>query len=378
MAPGPGARRRSSAAAASSKWEGCKPIVVFVEVFRLLVVVLGAVGGLQVGEHVHHTGWAPLAGVFLGAGITYVAGGVVGRVVDHGIADALDRLRRVPATEVLAAAVVGTGGLLLGTVASVPVLALVHSPLVLPVAGAVTWILCALGVRLGAAKGRDVARAAGIAHLLDPRMDRPVGASVVVDTSGVLDRTMAAVGRAGLLTQGLSVPRFVMDEVRQLADSPDPATSRRARRGLEALAALREAGVTVAVLADDPVVASAGDRATAARVVAVAQRIGGRVLTASSAVVAAASEAGVAVVDLRALTGELLPDHPVGERLTVDLVRPGRLPQQAVGYLPDGDMVVVNDAADLVGANNVPVTVAGSRRTTQGQLLFARLADRAG
>lgn len=345
--------------------------MVFVEIFRLLVVVLGAVAGLQVGEHVQRTGWTPLVGVFLGAGITYVLGGAVGRIVDHQMGRAVVRLRSVPAAEVLAAAVVGTAGLLLGLVAGLPVLALVHSPIVLPAVGALAWVLCMLGIRLGATKGRDVARAAGIAHLLDPRMDRRLGGALVADTSAVLDRHLMVLGRAGLIGEGLTVPRFVVDEVRMLADSPDPATSRRARRGLEGLASMRDAGLTVNVVADEPEVAAV------ARVVEVARRLGGRVVTCSPGVVDAALAADVAVVDLRALGADLVSDHPVGERLVVDLVRAGRLPRQAVGYLPDGDMVVVNDAEGLVGRQGVPVVVSGSRRTSQGQLVFAHLASAA-
>lgn len=348
--------------------------MVFVEVFRLLVVVVGAVAGLQVGEHVHRSGWAPVAGVFLGAAITYVVGGTVGRVIDHGITGALARVRTIPAAEVLAAAVVGTAGLLLGLVLALPALALVHSTLVLPAAGVLGWVLCMLGVRVGAAKGRDVARAAGIAHLLDPRGDRQPGGTLVADTSAVMDRHLAVLGRAGLLPDGLTVPRFVIDEVRQLAEGPDHATSRRARLGLERLASLREAGVAVTVVADEPdETGTTGDRA-----VSVARRMAGRVATCTPAVVDAAGAAGVPAVDLRAMTADLMPDHPVGERLTVDLVRPGRLPRQAVGYLPDGDMVVVNDAEGLVGRSDVAVTVAGSRRTSQGQLVFAHVVASAG
>lgn len=339
--------------------------MVFVEVFRLLLVVLGAVAGLQAGEHVHRTGWTPLIGVFLGAGVTYVLGGAAGRLLDHQMTGALARLRAVPAAEVLAAAVVGTAGLLLGLVLALPVLALVHSPVVLPAAAALAWVLCMLGIRIGAVKGRDVARAAGIAHLLDPRLDRHLGGTLVADTSAVLDRHLMVLGQAGLVGDGITVPRFVVDEVRQLADSPDPATSRRARRGLDGLASMREGGITVSVVADEP--AGAG----AERVVEVARRLGGRVVTCSGAVADAADAAGVPAVDLRTLGAELLPDHPVGERLVIDLVRPGRLPRQAVGYLPDGDMVVVNEAEALVGRHGVPVVVSGSRRTSQGQLVFA-------
>jgi uncharacterized protein YacL len=72
---------------------------------------------------------------------------------------------------------------------------------------------------------------------------------------------------------------------------------------------------------------------------------------------------------------ELSPDHPPGERLVIDLVKSGRQPRQAVGYLPEGDMVVVNDASHLVGRSQVEVTVSSARQTSQGFLVFAALVD---
>ncbi len=61
---------------------------------------------------------------------------------------------------------------------------------------------------------------------------------------------------------------------------------------------------------------------------------------------------GVAVVDLREVAHGLSPDHLPGERLEVELIKEGRQPRQAIGYLPDGDMVVVNDATHLVGSGH--------------------------
>jgi len=58
----------------------------------------------------------------------------------------------------------------------------------------------------------------------------------------------------------------------------------------------------------------------------------------------------------------------------IALVKEGRQPRQAIGYLPDGDMVVVNDAIHLVGTDQVAVEVLSTRPTNQGVLVFARLA----
>jgi uncharacterized protein YacL len=71
----------------------------------------------------------------------------------------------------------------------------------------------------------------------------------------------------------------------------------------------------------------------------------------------------------------LAPEHLPGERFTVELVKEGRQPRQAVGYLPDGDMVVVNDATHLIDAGPVEATVLSTRPTSQGILVFAKLSS---
>ena len=66
-------------------------------------------------------------------------------------------------------------------------------------------------------------------------------------------------------------------------------------------------------------------------------------------------------------------DHLPGERFEVELIREGRQPRQAIGYLPDGDMVVVNDATHLVDQGLVDVTVLSTRPTSQGIMVFAKV-----
>ncbi len=343
--------------------------MIFVEGFRLLLVIAGALIGLTVGNHVDRFGAAPVIGVLLGAAVAYVVGGVGGRLIDRGLRGAVGELRRLPASEVFAAAVLGSTGLLLGLVAALPLVALVHSSIDYPLVAALAWVLCALGVRLGSVKGRDLSRALGLTRLLEPPGQRIPAGSLVLDTSAVLHRQLLVLGTHGLLPGGLVVPRFVAEEVQALAEGPDPVSARRARRGLEALQALEAAGVAVHLSEETlPEVDGVGPRT-----LELARRSGGRLGTCSAALADAARALQVEVLDLRRLAAELAPDHPAGERLRVDLVRPGRQPRQAVGYLPEGDMVVVNDAAHLVGREAVEVVVSSTRHTSQGLLVFAHL-----
>jgi len=345
--------------------------VIFVEVFRLLLVIAGTIGGLTVGNEIGRNSTAPVVGITLGALASYLLGGIIGRLIDRGLRGAVVQLRATPASAVFAGSVVGTTGLLLGLVAGLPVVALVHSSIDYPLVAAFAWVLCAAGVRIGVAKGQEIVRAAGMTHLLDRPAEPPPGTALLVDASAVMDRYLMVLGRSGLLAGGIVLPRFVADEVRALSHSPDPVTSRRAHRGLEAIEALQAGGVSVWLDEDEvPEFEDSGDR-----VLALAHRLHVRLGTCSAALAQRAEAAEVDVVDLRRLTTELSPDHPSGEHLVIDLVKEGRQPRQAVGYLPDGDMVVVNDASHLVGQGDIEVVVDSARQTSQGLLVFAQLFE---
>lgn len=344
--------------------------MIFVEVLRLLLVVAGVIGGLHVGNEVGKNTTAPVIGVTLGALITYVVGGVLGRGIRRWMRRGVAGLRRMPPGEVFAGSVVGTTGLLLGLVAGFPVIALVHSSIDYPLVAAFAWILCAFGVQLGVSKGREIIRAAGLSHLVDRPAEPLSSSAFVIDSSAVMDRYLLVLGKAGLLSGGILVPRFVVDEVRTLAAGPDPVSSRRARRGLEALEALRDSGVDVLTSEDE----MPQFDETVEKVLALAHKLHVRLATCSSELAKRALDEGIESIDLRRLPAELTPDHPAGEHLVVDLVKEGSQPRQAVGYLPDGDMVVVNDASHLVGRSQVEVVVSSARQTTQGLLVFARLS----
>jgi uncharacterized protein YacL len=68
----------------------------------------------------------------------------------------------------------------------------------------------------------------------------------------------------------------------------------------------------------------------------------------------------------------LKPTVNVGDRLRLVLVRGGKEDHQGVGYLPDGTMIVVNNAAPKIG-QAVVVTVISTLQTNAGTMVFAEL-----
>ncbi|MHB8289060.1 MAG: PIN domain-containing protein [Acidimicrobiales bacterium] len=343
--------------------------VVFVEGFRLLVVLIGVIAGLQIGREISVTSIAPVIGATLGAFVTYVAGGVVGRTLDRGIGVVTRKLRDVPPAEVFAASLTGALGLLVALVAGLPLLGLVHSPIDYPSLAALCWVMAVLAARFGASKGEQFVETLNLSRRLSQRTEVPSGESALLDSSALMDKYLLILGRAGLLPRSLVLPQFVLDQVETIAAGPDPVSSRRAKRGLESLDALRMEGIEVRIAVEEvPEVEGVNEK-----VAVLAERLGTRLITCSGEVASIVEKHGSPVLDLRRLSSSLSPEHLPGEHLTVDLVRPGRQSRQAIGYLPDGDMVVVNDADHAIGQNGVQVVVASTRQTTQGVLVFASL-----
>ena len=345
--------------------------MIFVEGVRLIVVLLGALVGYEIGRR---TAGAPssdaIVGLMIGAAVSYVVGGVVGRILDKGLQRGVRLFRNSPPGEIFAATMISTSGMILGLIVGMAVVAVLRTPYALVLTAGLVWIMAAFGWRLGMVKGRQIVAAAGLSRILSPASRPLPGQALLVDGTAVVDRSLLILGRNGLLPAGLVVPQFVIDHVTVMGESPDPVSSRRARRGLEALEALRELGVSVDIAHDE--VPEVDDPNT--KLLTVARRTGLRIGTCSTVVLDAAEAWDLRVVNLHALTTELAPDHVPGERMTVTLVKEGRQARQAVGYLPDGDMVVVNDASHLIDEGPVRIMVLSTRPTSQGIMVFAKLA----
>ncbi|HZU72323.1 MAG TPA: PIN domain-containing protein [Acidimicrobiales bacterium] len=342
---------------------------MFVEITRLLIVL----ATMALGGVIGHRAGSPnpaLAGAVLGACFGYVIGGIGARLVRAGLNLAQKRLEETAPARFLAGLLgaAAVGGL--GAVLGLPALLGLPRTVALPVFLLLVWLGAAGGYGLAASKSVELLAMAGLSTrpLVRATPYGGEGDAVLVDTSAVIDGRLLPLARSGFLTGPLLVPCFVVDEVQLIADSADPARRRRGRRGLEILEALRHLHVPVHVLEDEMVEVEAVD----AKLVALARRLRVGLLTLDHALQKVAELQGVRCPNLDGLAEGLRPSYVAGEPLRLMIERPGREPGQGVGFLEDGSMVVVADAAGHVGTQ-VAVRVTGQVQTSMGRMLFASL-----
>src|SRR5436853_2990882 len=195
---------------------------------------------------------------------------------------------------------------------------------------------------------------------------------LVVDTNVIIDGRIAELCATGFLSRSLIVPRFILDELQTLADSHDPTKRERGRRGLEILNQLqrsREVELTIHETSAEDV-----DLGTDARLVRIAKVLKARLLTNDHALTQVARLQRVAVLNISDLTRALRPTVVAGDEIDLQLVKEGRESHQAVGYLPDGTMIVVNHARAHLGKTRT-VVVASALQTAAGRLIFAELKN---
>lgn len=353
---------------------------VVVEVVRLGIVVLLTAAGFALGPALDDlvgrsapTETRLLTSV-LGALVGYLLGGVAGRGVVRSVDVAQERLQRVDAGVLIAAVIGATLGALLGIAVLAPVLVLPGRSVTVPAAFVATISLAYAGGRLGAARGGDLSRYVGVRGRLQVTSPSRGGGTKLVDTSALIDSRLVDVARAGFLEGTLVVPRFVLHEMQAMADVEDRRRRSAAKRGLDALQVLQDEHLVAVEITDDDV---PGVAEVDAKLAALCRARNAALLTVDGNLARVAEIGGVRVLNLHALADALRPPVVPGDRVRLQVIKPGTEPGQAVGYLSDGTMVVVERAAPRIGAE-VEADVTSIMSTRQGRMLFAALAEDGG
>lgn len=201
-----------------------------------------------------------------------------------------------------------------------------------------------------------------------PAMKRPgTERQILMDTSVLIDGRIVDIAKTGFLGGTLIVPRFVINELHQVADSSDPLRRNRGRHGLAKLNELqRDATVSFKIVEDDvPTVPEVDDK-----LVALAVQMQAPVLTNDYPLNRIAEAQGVTVLNVNALANAVRSIYLPGDTFPIRIIQEGREADQGVGYLEDGTMVVVEGGKAYMDRTiNVSVTKFINKDT--GRMFFA-------
>jgi uncharacterized protein YacL len=200
---------------------------------------------------------------------------------------------------------------------------------------------------------------------------RRAARGVLVDTSVLIDGRILSVVQTGFIGDTLIIPRSVIGELQFLADNADHEKRSRARYGLDVVAELQRSDkVEVQILQDG----SKAEEGVDERLLKLAKKYGAVVCTLDFNLSKVATVENIGILNLNELAQSIRMAYLPGERMRLELAQKGQDGHQAVGYLPDGTMVVVEHANKLIG-QSADVEIIRSLQTTAGKMMFAKLID---
>ena len=193
----------------------------------------------------------------------------------------------------------------------------------------------------------------------------------ILDTSVIIDGRIADICDTGFIEGILVIPNFVLNELQMIADSADSIKRNRGRRGLDILNKMQK---------DQSIMVKISDmdfpeiHEVDAKLVKMAKVMKAMVITNDFNLNKVAEFHGVKVLNINQLSNALKPIVLPGEEMKVALIKEGKDSNQAIGYLDDGTMVVVENGRRRLG-HEVDVIVTSVLRTTAGRMIFARIRE---
>jgi uncharacterized protein YacL len=205
---------------------------------------------------------------------------------------------------------------------------------------------------------------------IELRRDAKGNRPYILDTSVLIDGRIADLLETLILDHPIVVPQFAADELQGLASSSDRSRRSRGKRGLGVLNRIQALqGIDFHMdITDMPVFQS---HTVDLKLIELAKHLAGNLVTNDYNLTKIAKEHNVDTINLNDMANALKPAHLPGEKLTVDLVKPGEEASQGVGYLDDGTMVVVEGGHTYIG-ERVILTVTSVLQTSAGRMIFGR------
>ena len=194
---------------------------------------------------------------------------------------------------------------------------------------------------------------------------------LVLDTSVVIDGRIADLVSTGVFDNQLIMPRFALSELQAIADSGDKLRRIRGRRGLDVLNRMR-ADENVDLMIFDRELPELAGQTVDLKLVLLAKHLEGKVVTGDFNLNKVAKLHNVSVINLNEISNSLRPVFLPDEIFKLKVIKSGEGPEQGVGYLDDGTMVVIEGARNRIG-EELEVRVTSTLQTNAGKMIFTKL-----
>ncbi len=209
-------------------------------------------------------------------------------------------------------------------------------------------------------------------NIIPDKLDKSMNGEIsykILDTSTIIDGRIFDICDTGFIEGILVVPNFVVNELQMVADSKDSIKRNRGRRGLDILNKMQKDKVIMVKISDVdyPEINEVDDK-----LVKLAGDMSAKLITNDFNLNKVAEVHGVPVLNINDLSNSLKPIVLPGEKVKVSLVKEGKDQSQAIGYLDDGTMVVVENGKRMLN-KEVELEVTSVLQTTAGRMIFAKL-----
>ncbi len=209
--------------------------------------------------------------------------------------------------------------------------------------------------------------------LVKPRRQAGSGTQlpILVDTSVLMDGRVVDLAKTGFLLGQIIVPRSVLIELQLLADGADHAKRERARFGMDVMKELKDVlGGSFTLLDDATRIPEGVDN----RLLQLAKEMNAAILTLDYNLNKVAQVEGIQILNINELAKSLRMSYLPGDELVLELTQKGQDSHQAVGYLHDGTMVVVEQAKKFLGQKK-RIEIIRSLQTDAGKMMFAKVVE---
>ncbi len=281
-------------------------------------------------------------------------------------------LQKIPSAEIIP----GTFGLVIGVFLAFLISQLYQTlqiPYIATVLSVLTYLLLGyIGIFVATRRGKDVFSVIISSRKAAISKGKSKGDAVpkILDTSVIIDGRISDIMKTGFVEGEIVIPEFVLVELRHIADSSDNLKRNRGRRGLDVLNKIQmDYGIEIYNTTGDKSIEEIPE--VDVKLLKLAQNLGGKVMTNDYNLNKVAVIKGVEVLNINELANMLKPVVLPGEEMELFLVKEGKEEDQAVAYLDDGTMIVVEEGKKYIG-QSVSVTVTSVLQTAAGRMIFGK------